>query len=500
MEKNTDIDIRAVTLVSSCGCNLHCQYCMIENSLNGCSAKLQQDTIKALIDGSYLENVKKIFKRLDLDRYIIDNFGFWGQEPTLTLHLITEHLDDWFKFFPNIRNIDFSTNGMDFPERIIAFAKRVDELTTQDDVNLSIQFSYDGAYSTNNIRNANNERIFQTISTVIEGLNKIKFNHTNISIQLHGVLSGTLINQLDTLEKVHDYYKELDTFGYELNEKVINQAITLNPSVSICPEHPRDGSVDERIEYESFLQRLINIDVSDFHDPRMPVSLIVGYRNVYEDSLCDLGEYVTQKGCPLTIEEVLQCIKDKNEEVIRSLSMNNFCGSNWSELKLLWDGTMVSCQNYMFDINPNNIKDDGTIDTLSRKDLMTRGHSCVNLLTASDEEIDKVFYKYNLFKTTSFPFMFQTILNEYQMLNECGQLNSVYKYDYNKLLHLAFITTKNLACTYNNLVSTGSELLRSIGTLRISSALYNYVDRENNWVLPKEYWDDDRYTEQGVYN
>ena len=111
-----------------------------------------------------------------------------------------------------------------------------------------------------------------------------------------------------------------------------------------------------------------------------------------------------------------------------------------------------------------------------------------------------MFYKYNLFKTTSFPFMFQTILNEYQMLNECGQLNSVYKYDYNKLLHLAFITTKNLACTYNNLVSTGSELLRSVGTLRISSALYNYVDRENNWVLPKEYWDDDRYTEQGVYN
>lgn len=78
MEKNIDIDIRAVTLVSSCGCNLHCQYCMIENSLNGCSAKLQQDTIKALSDGSYLENVKKIFKRLDLDRYIIDNFGFWG--------------------------------------------------------------------------------------------------------------------------------------------------------------------------------------------------------------------------------------------------------------------------------------------------------------------------------------------------------------------------------------------------------------------------------------
>lgn len=60
----------------------------------------------------------------------------------------------------------------------------------------------------------------------------------------------------------------------------------------------------------------------------------------------------------------------------------------------------------MFDINPINIKDDGTIDTQSRKDLMTRGNSCVNLITASDEKIEKLFYKYNLFKSASFPFMF----------------------------------------------------------------------------------------------
>lgn len=67
MENN--IDIRALTLVSSCGCNLHCKYCMINNSLNDCSAKLQQDTINALSDGTFLENVKKIFKRLNIDRY-----------------------------------------------------------------------------------------------------------------------------------------------------------------------------------------------------------------------------------------------------------------------------------------------------------------------------------------------------------------------------------------------------------------------------------------------
>lgn len=35
------MDIRAISLVSSCGCNLHCKYCLIEKTLNDCSSKLQ---------------------------------------------------------------------------------------------------------------------------------------------------------------------------------------------------------------------------------------------------------------------------------------------------------------------------------------------------------------------------------------------------------------------------------------------------------------------------
>lgn len=443
--------------------------------------------------------MKKVFKRLDLDRYLIEYFTFWGQEPTLTLHLITEHLDDWFKFFPNIKHIDFSTNGMDFPERIVDFVKRVDELTTQDDFELEIQFSYDGNYSTNNIRNANNERIFQTISTVIDGLNKIRFNHIRVSIQLHGVLSGALIHQLDTVDKVYNYYKELDDFGYQVSLLNLNRSVDINPSVSICPENPRDGSVDDRIEYEAFLQRLINIDISKFHDRRVPVGIIMGYRHIYENALEDLRGF-TGEDRPLTIEEVLQLVVDRNEEVIKVLSQNNFCSGNFSELKLLYDGTMMSCQNYMFDLNPDDIRDDKDIDSQSRKDIINRKAACINLLTATDEEINKVIYKYNLYKTASFPFMFQATLNELQMLNECGQLNSVYKYDYRKLLRLAFISTRIFACHYNNLISSGNELLRSVGTLRVASALFNYTDRENNWLLPEEYWNDDKLFEQGVYN
>lgn len=481
-----EMDIRAISLVSSCGCNLHCKYCLIENTLNNCSANLQHETIKALNDGTFLNNVKGIFKRLSLDRYKIECFTLWGQEPTLTLHLLTDHLEDWFNYFPNINHIDYSTNGMDFPERTVNFIKKVDELANNE-LALEVQFSYDGTYSTNNIRNANNEKIFETASTVIKELNKIKFHNVNVSIQLHGVLSGALIHELNTTQKVHDYYKDLDNFGFELADINLNQRVEVNSSVSICPENPRDGSVDERIEYESFLQRIVNIDVSDFHDPHLPVSIIIGYRHLYEEVFSDLHGF-TGEDRPITPQELMRLVMEGNQEAITVASRNNFCSGNFNELKLLYDGTMMSCQNFMFDLDGNNVKDDGTIGAQLRKDTRRTKTDCINLLTDSEEDINKVIYKYNMYKTHSFPFMFQATVNTLQMLNECNQLNSIYKYNPDKLLRLALIATKIDACTYNNFISSGSALLRSVGTLRTQSALFMYVDRENNLLKPEEEW------------
>jgi len=56
---------------------------------------------------------------------------FWGQEPTLTLHLITKHLQDWFETYPNIRSLMFSTNTMAYPERIIDFIVKLDSILTK---------------------------------------------------------------------------------------------------------------------------------------------------------------------------------------------------------------------------------------------------------------------------------------------------------------------------------------------------------------------------------
>ena len=110
--------------------------------------------MKALEDGSFLENIKNSMIKLEIPFSQITRLELWGQEPTLTLHLWTKHIEDWIDTFPNWRYLMFSTNGMEYPERIVELIKRIDAYTNNT-VKLDLQISYDGEESTNELRGAN---------------------------------------------------------------------------------------------------------------------------------------------------------------------------------------------------------------------------------------------------------------------------------------------------------------------------------------------------------
>jgi hypothetical protein len=95
----------------------------------------------------------------------------------------------------------FSTNSIAHSDRIIDFAKKIDEITDHPFI-LSVQFSYDGDESTNEIRYADSSIIYKNIVYVITELNKINFKHTSIKLYFHGVISLDLLNRLDSYEKM----------------------------------------------------------------------------------------------------------------------------------------------------------------------------------------------------------------------------------------------------------------------------------------------------------
>jgi len=121
-----DLDIFNISLMLSLGCNLSCEYCRIAQSVNSSSKKLQEENIQALKDGTYLNNVKEVLKKLSSPRSKIKCIDFWGQEPTLTLNYLTDNLEDWLKAFPNWNKTMFSTNGMAFGNKIVDFIFKLD--------------------------------------------------------------------------------------------------------------------------------------------------------------------------------------------------------------------------------------------------------------------------------------------------------------------------------------------------------------------------------------
>ena len=160
----------SLTLVTSAGCNLNCEYCLIAQNKNSRenNENIQLNTIKALQDGSFLKNVSEDLKYFKIPRTNIKEIGFWGQEPTLTIKYFTQNIKDWLTAFPSLYRISFSTNGMDFGEDLFEFLKGIDENTNKP-FEVRIQVSYDGEYSTNNIRNANN---IQIVNNLLKMLNK----------------------------------------------------------------------------------------------------------------------------------------------------------------------------------------------------------------------------------------------------------------------------------------------------------------------------------------
>ena len=60
MKYISDFSIEELSIIGACGCNLNCKYCHSAQAVNEYSKQLQEQTIKALKDGSYLQNIKNV--------------------------------------------------------------------------------------------------------------------------------------------------------------------------------------------------------------------------------------------------------------------------------------------------------------------------------------------------------------------------------------------------------------------------------------------------------
>ena len=474
------IDIQAISIISSCGCNLQCSYCVIAQSakVSPYAHELQKNTIQALQDGTFLENVVNSLLALNQSPAKIRMLSLWGQEPTLTLHYLTEHWEDWYRAFPNLEKIYFSTNGMAFGERIFDFAKKIDQTATKQ-IELQVEVSYDGDFGTNNVRNANGDQIHNNVWNLVKQLNNYHFIKAHMMMCFHGVMSQALIDTLTDGEIIQDYFNKAFHWVEDIRESCTNKDVRIEPSVGFICESPIDASTEMGIDLAAFYKKLIKINpkyVDNFLGNMEAYSLLSAYQRTFRG---------IKNNPHATFTDLISDVLTDDQafyDFLSFFSHSSFCGTFYGELKIMYDGTIIGCQNSMYEQWVDAIPPEESIKNGAKRTLATKRPYFVNPQTDDVNEIIKTFNIFKENRESSFLFVFGNTINLMMWMLEAHQIDESYR-DPEKLLIHAFYMSLTSACIYNNYIQTGTFYGMATGTIRYfcNGFLDSILDNDGPW-------------------
>lgn len=468
--------IRGLSIMVSCGCNLNCEYCRIAQAVNAGSASLQQATIKALQDGTYVDNIKKSLIKCGQSPRSIQSIALWGQEPTLTLHHLADHLDEWFEVFPNWNHCMFSTNTVAHMDRIIHYITSIDK-NTKKPFHLDIQLSYDGDYATEKLRGVATSKIHDNLVYLFNELNKVKLTMVDVAFNFHGVMSMDLLNTLTSTEAIYNYGKAAKAWGEEYQSINMNNNIHIRTcGIDMAIENPHNSSVDEGMKLGFFGKMSERFTIKDYY-PELTRQNIdrIGPTTIHDalyggnfTVLDQVKSFAEMRGIH-TFAELMHLITVDNElkdELFMVLNQNIYCGTGVGELKFMWDGTFINCQNHIFDTNIDLLPEDNNDLVACVKRSLASHNYFINPLTASDYEIEKYFDLFHSCKFSCFEYIFRTNVTMMQFLVETNQIDESYR-NTEKLVGHALLTAIIHCCSYNNQMTTGSIFTRPTGFLRL---------------------------------
>lgn len=154
----------------------------------------------------------------------------------------------------------------------------------------------------------------------------------------------------------------------------------------------------------------------------------------------------------------------------------------------MYDGTMIGCQNNIFDTNIEGIPDDRSIKNSARRSLAQHGYY-VNVLTEENglEKYKTLRNRYCSFRFEALPYVFHQLCILMFWMAEAGQIDPGYKRNAKKISYHAMLLTGITCCAYNNQVATGSTLTRDTGYIRFyCNGLMDLVEEYIHVILPNQ--------------
>lgn len=270
----------------------------------------------------------------------INRIEFWGQEPTLTLHHITANIEEWKKVFPNVNNFMFSTNGVGYTDRILDFIQAIDNYGNT--MRFEMQFSYDGEESNEANRGLNSASVSKNIEYFITKLNEMPLNNTKVEIHFHNVVSIQLINSITTIEEINNYIKNLygkTEYFASLNKH--NKVLVANhPDAGI--EVPVDASTEDGLNFHRFY-KLLNCAEENIKRDYIVSRNILNFQQRTFNSVKDMmieEENITPFELMYKYTNDNDIIFGRKQDILNECS---YCGAYLTELKVMYDGTLINC-------------------------------------------------------------------------------------------------------------------------------------------------------------
>jgi pyruvate-formate lyase-activating enzyme len=455
--------ISSLSLMTSLGCNLQCEYCVINHARKfnpKKAAEKQKATIEALKDGSFYDNAVKSLIAYGGSPNDIRKIELWGQEQILTLDYFIDGLDKWVEAFRNWSELSFSTNGQAGPEKIVRLITEIDKRMNHD-FRFSLQWSYDGTYSSKYLRGDTDIKVLENFKKVLTALNDVRLDHVEVEFYVHGVVSFSLIRELNgDLEKIKEYWDGCRKVCAELPKYCWNRSVICYPDYSIAEEVPYRCSKSEGLDYYDFLNKSLACggDVSglEFLSGQWNRIMRISFDNMRSCTLDEMVDWLV---------EIPSQTLERMDYVTRKMTNGFFCGGGTGELKMLYDGTLVSCQNSIFETELDCIEDDNTIENQAKRVWVEKGWF-VNPITDSKEDVERYKYMFTTGRRSTFWHTWNTTLTKMYYLAECGQIHPSYRDNLKKIIKHSYMMTYMNQCFYNNYVYTGSSWSKDTGVLR----------------------------------
>lgn len=426
-----------VSIITTALCNLNCSFCYLHKN----KAYKEYDKIiqEALLDGSYIENMKQTIKKINEDPKQVVQLELWGGETLLKIENFIPNVKEVCALFPNIQTLRISTNWMINIDNFILFLNELEKYANKE-ITVKLQLSIDGPPGeiSEHGHNGNWDTYRQNIDKITEYFN----NHLFEKIKIMFVINSTVgrddyFKYFTTYEGMTNYIKYMEDFCTYIKKRCISKALEFD-FMTIFPGFATaygETTTEDGIKLRDIMRLWEYVRTNEF--PEIPE-----YCHFYEG----IGDITSNNGLFLPNPE---CSELKNA------------------FTFLPDGSIASCSGTFIDHYDKyqeelkNEKNNKLLAASKIEETLT-----LNILNMTDEEIEKAKWYVSTGTKQTHSIQAQYVFSLCIEMALSGQIPRKYYYDQELLLKHVYMFLGLHACVRDNIQTTLSPFLLDPNEIR----------------------------------